>query len=803
MTTKKKILLEGGSGGHMFHPFNLPSVNTGEDLLNFFYKAADFLAKNPEKLIPSDSSSLKVDGANTAFKLVRGPTGLEFAFDRGSMFPIDIEGITIDKLVDPDGTKNHGRWPAGHGMILMGRIMLGALNRALPKIKPELVSLGLLDTKGNPNTTKFINAEFCWKETNAVKYTEDFVAFHGVNQYYEKDYRGIHRPGAVRPLIKDEWTGKMVPTKEKATEIVYDESIMESLKDKVLPYFRDAKGPDNPEGFNVYTVIPVYLKESAELVSKIDSKLEEDLTLRFRVPDKKGRNLDPSSGTVTKSLKDWLSDGNTVNPRATFIKMADGSKKGAMSKEVYAKVLSGMPVEDLVENPESRDVVSAINGALFYYAIENVGATILQGLTSPLGDIITDEMAHEGIVLRNEELFGVKMVKITGNFITVGSSGKFAQDRLSPSEREENPEQGDIENSGDGAAEEFDPDIEIYRIALVPGAFKPPHRGHLRMVEQFANIGLIDKVIILISNPLKRSRTLPSGKVITSEHAKLIWENYIAGSDIGKAEVLISDSASPMTAVYDYIGNPVDDNNPLVAQANSEVFLGCGDKGSDVGRFKESGKYTREDVKVKIVACPLEEKHSSSYMSILQSSEEISSEMPSMNDSSKDPADFHASDMRYLAEKAITNVTARELFSDFTPHGDALAVMGILGLNPVDTQEDEDVYTEVVFNCIDELLVEDFQSKMKTRLCGAHNWFLDQGRNDLTKHGGGFHLDRPKCKSNAFVAKENIEEDEEDVIDEISSMAGGSVEGHSSGAWTGFTDEDNEEEKKRTQQNRN
>ena len=69
------------------------------------------------------------------------------------------------------------------------------------------------------------------------------------------------------------------------------------------------------------------------------------------------------------------------------------------------------------EDPESFDVAAAVNGALFYYAIENIGASILEGLTSPLGDMITDNMAHEGVVLRNEELFGVKMVKITGNFI--------------------------------------------------------------------------------------------------------------------------------------------------------------------------------------------------------------------------------------------------------------------------------------------------------------------------------------------------------------------------------------------------
>ena len=33
---------------------------------------------------------------------------------------------------------------------------------------------------------------------------------------------------------------------------------------------------------------------------------------------------------------------------------------------------------------------------------------------------------------------------------------------------------------------------------------------------------------------------------------------------------------------------------------------------------------------------------------------------------------------------------------------------------------------------------------MKARLAKAHRTYLDMGRKDLTKHGGAFHVDRPK-----------------------------------------------------------
>ena len=41
-------------------------------------------------------------------------------------------------------------------------------------------------------------------------------------------------------------------------------------------------------------------------------------------------------------------------------------------------------------------------------------------------------------------------------------------------------------------------------IAIVPGAFKPPHLGHLSMVKQYA--GEADEVVVLVSSPLKASR---------------------------------------------------------------------------------------------------------------------------------------------------------------------------------------------------------------------------------------------------------------------------------------------------------
>ena len=91
----------GGAAGHMSHPFDLGWVNSGSDLLDFFEKARTFVEKK-------GAAAVKIDGVNVSFKLVGDDESKQFAVDRGSLKPIDIEGITMGRVDD--------RFPEGHGM---------------------------------------------------------------------------------------------------------------------------------------------------------------------------------------------------------------------------------------------------------------------------------------------------------------------------------------------------------------------------------------------------------------------------------------------------------------------------------------------------------------------------------------------------------------------------------------------------------------------------------------------------------------------------------------------------------------
>ena len=87
-----------------------------------------------------------------------------------------------------------------------------------------------------------------------------------------------------------------------------------------------------------------------------------------------------------------------------------------------------------------------------------------------------------------------------------------------------------------------DEPIQGETVAIVPGAFKPPHAGHLDMVEKYTQDA--DRVVVLISAPTKNARKLPNGKEITAEHSRQIWNLFVGSNP--KVEVYQSSHASPV-----------------------------------------------------------------------------------------------------------------------------------------------------------------------------------------------------------------------------------------------------------------
>ena len=582
----------GGAAGHMAHPYDLQDVETGTDLLNFFERAKSYVEKK-------GAASVKIDGVNVSFKVVGEPGNKEFAVDRGSLKWIDIEGITIDKI--------NMRFPEGHGMRRAIGTLLAILNKALPKIESELEALGLYN-----DPTKFLNTEYVEGKTNVTKYDKNFLAIHGLNQFYHKIHSrtGRERPGLDRPE----------GLKSPSVEVPYDSRIMESLIKKLNSVAEEY-------GFEVYGSVP-----TEKLVDiALDKALKEPVSF-----------LISADREITKTLGEWLQE--VTNPRYAVVKRKDGKKTHALHKQLYLDLLNKtVPIVDLVEEENAED---ALSGAIIMHATRLLGNEILRGLTSPMGDV----MNHEGIVLRDENVFGSQPVKITGEFIVGNLTGGFG-----------------------GLEEEMDEDLKNV-IALVPGAFKPPHQGHAEMVEQYAVEA--DKVIVLISKPVKSARKLANGRAITAEDSASIWK--ILTKHLPNVDIEISGHASPVTATYEFVS----EEGPL--EPGTEVILGVCTKGKDLERFRGIEKYAKSDIELRPLSncavSPVE--HSSEYMELLNMSP-LKNDMPSVLDSAKDPSNFHASDMRYLLGKATEDEEALELLEDFV--GGPRNVVQILSILGIDT----------------------------------------------------------------------------------------------------------------------
>jgi len=329
----------GGAAGHMSHPFDLNSVDTGNDLISFFDKARKFVEKK-------DAGAVKIDGVNVSFKVVEADGVHQFAVDRGSMKEIDISGITMGRVDQ--------RFPEGHGMRPAIKTLLMILNKSIRNIKDELEELGMWE-----NSSLFLNTEYVAGTTNVTKYDENFLAIHGLNQFYEKTAKsgaskGNIRPGASRP------EGVKAPS----TEIPYDPKVMAKLIKKLNVVAKDY-------GFQVYGSVPTQRLENSNI--DFSSTLSRPFTVQIS-----------DDREITKPLKDWLSEAS--NPRYKTVKLKNGKKTHPLHKELYKAILSGSPpIVDLIEDVDAE---AAIYGAIFMHATRMLGNEILRGLTSPMGDVM-------------------------------------------------------------------------------------------------------------------------------------------------------------------------------------------------------------------------------------------------------------------------------------------------------------------------------------------------------------------------------------------------------------------------------
>jgi len=237
-------------------------------------------------------------------------------------------------------------------------------------------------------------------------------------------------------------------------------------------------------------------------------------------------------------------------------------------------------------------------------------------------------------------------------------------------------------------------------VAIVPGAFKPPHRGHLDMVKHYADNA--DRVIVMVS---PKARQTPSGQDVGQEQSIAIWELYLNKAGLTNVEVIPSPHPSPVRSAYEYVEN--------TAQPGENVILGTSTKGGDQSRFaKNVQAYAKEGVRVldpmKFAFDPV--------------GEELS-----------------ASDFRSAAESSDIN--------RFLPSGvDPQDVLDILGIQGRTEEVVEHAALPLFFRLIDEALNErDFQKDSERIKRHASMRMSTKGKKK--KGGTPFNINPPKTRS--------------------------------------------------------
>jgi hypothetical protein len=518
----------GGAGGHMWHPFDCPDVNSGQDLIDFFRKSIDAIRRNP--------AALKIDGVNLSFRLKENPgtpTGFEFVIDRGSMKPLDVEGVTADnadqRFVTKDGSP--------HGMVEATRILLGIFNSAIPEIMPELEQLGM--TRDTGPFSLYFNTEFVLKKINVKEYPFNFIAIHGVNKFVQKG-----------------------PKSRQGVGVEADQGLLDQIKEKVQVFA-------NEKDFRVYTKIPANVKKSVLL----EDALNEEFTIVYKSfakdPEEPGE-MGAGEGS-TKPIKVWLLDVHE-NPINKIVNITDqmrqhypqmGKKQSPYAKNIYLEILKGTAVSDIATGPE--DVEALVDAVIVMHASRVLGNAVLDALES---DEFGSAREQEGVVVHDSEICGGSPFKFTGDFIVGGLATSF---------RETKYKKGPLLESFIPEPMNLGEQEDRQYVILIPGGFKPPTGGHYHLIKEYDKNPNVRKVFVVTGAKEREGVTL--------QQSKEIFDVYGGFSD--KVDFIMSDDPTPLTTCYELVKN----ENFVNQFPNLYFSIGAGDKGGDPIRIKQFVDY--------------------------------------------------------------------------------------------------------------------------------------------------------------------------------------------------------------------
>ena len=558
------FITEGGVAGHMNHLYDNPNL-TFKQMKDVFLAASNGELKGTEK----------TDGQNLQLSYDVSTGTARAARNKGN---IKAGGLDAAALAAKFG----GRGALETAFTEAFAAFEDAVGRMSIEEREEIFG---------PNTNIYYNAEVQDpRAANVINYDVPTVTIHRVgHNEFDRDTgkttgRDVSRNARKLAKALDRVQGDREEGKFRVEMNAIKN--LQALSDDTAANLANARLEKaiSDEGISDNQTVGEYVVVRVE--EMIDSKiLLPDLVkkeLMKRIFKEKGANIrnvlklvDKGDETTTAAIRELVADAGKLKQRAI-------SPIEEIVHDFSVEMLKGLQSAFILDNEaevgrlraETQRAITAIEGSNNEEAME-----ILAKQMNKLKGAEGVSSAAEGFVFDYD---GVTY-KFTGNFAPMNQLlglFKYGRGNVPPLQKLDEEE---VEiASGAGRT-----------VAVVPGAFKPPHRGHLEMVQHYADMA--DRVVVMVS-PL--ARRTPSGKEVGFNASKAIWDVYLKDAGLSdKVEVIRSPVNSPVLATYQFVENK--DDVPEMAQPGDSVIPGCSTKGGDESRFKSNfEKYAREGVKI-------------------------------------------------------------------------------------------------------------------------------------------------------------------------------------------------------------
>ena len=371
-------------------------------------------------------------------------------------------------------------------------------------------------------------------------------------------------------------------------------------------------------GFDVYTKIGLRFKEGLTrevVLRRIENALDMKVPYNYlKINDKESIGptaINEQTGEVEpRTLKQLLlsvdknpahvafypdtpgftKDGESVKGRIqTKSEYKKDPKQSAFALQIYEDIMvtgneTGIGPFDIGNSP--RDAEAINSAVILWHAVRHIGNAIKESIVTDVDlGVEGGDKEHEGIVIQSANICDGIAFKFTGEFIVDNRAGGFGvtpKGEDIPSDSSEALHEGKLKYGR--LIESFMPEPinlseqeEKQYVILIPGGFKPPTGGHYDLIKQYDKNSNIRKIFVVAGAKERGGVTL--------QHSKDIFAIYGGFSD--KVEFITSDDPTPLTTCYELMKNENFVNN----FPGALFSIGAGDKGGDPARIKQFAEY--------------------------------------------------------------------------------------------------------------------------------------------------------------------------------------------------------------------